>query len=222
MKISKRNSYEHSTKRYDISVFIDVFRASTSLLYLFHQGVKEVVLPQHDDLIPSLLKKEFILVSEVYAEGLDNSPSQILNSKLKDKSIVLRTTNLTTSIVNNSNFSLAVVAGFANIGEVTKYIQRLGVTTIEIIMASNYEKKQVAVEDESCANMLEGYLKGENLSEIPNLNKIKNNIEEFRNKGFKMPEHYWTDLNIAMSIDKVSIVPRIIQENNEIIRFILN
>jgi len=222
LKILKRHSYEHSSYTFDISVFIDVFRASTSLLCLFHQGVKEVILPQKDDLIPSLLTKEFQLVSEVYSEGLDNSPSQILNSNLKGKKIMLRTTNLTTVIINNSKFKHAVVAGFANIGAIVQYIQNLNPATTEIIMASHYEKNQVALEDKSCADMLEGLLYGEYFSEIPNLNSIKNEIENRKKSKFYYPEHYWNDLNLAMRIDSIPIVPRILKENKEVIRFVLN
>ena len=207
---------------YDISVFIDVFRASTSLVFLFHQGVKEIVLPQEDDLIPSLLKNGYLLVSEVYTEGLDNSPSQILNTRLKDEKIVLRTTNFTTAILNNLDFKLGLAACFANIGAIAQYIKNLNPVAIEIIMASQFNRGQPAVEDESCADMLEGLLSGSKSSVIPNLDRINSYIEERKKSGIKYLDHYWDDLDIAMTIDQVSIVPKIVKDNKETVRFIVD
>ena len=222
MKISKRHSYNHQTDKADISVFIDVFRASTSLPLLFHQGVKEVVLLQNDDLIPSFLDKEYILVSEVYSKGMDNSPSQILGTNLKDKNIVLRTTNFTTAILNNLSFNSGLAASFANIGAITQYIQNQNPETLEIVMASQYSRREAAVEDESCADMLEGLLLGMRFSEIPNLSGINTQIEELKKSDFKYFDHYWKDLDIALTIDQVSIVPRIINENRKIVRFVVD
>lgn len=221
MDITKRHAFERQAATFDVSVFIDVFRASTSLSYLFHQGVKEVILPRHDEHIPSLLKEGFWLVSEVYSDGLDNSPSQILNTELKDQNVVLRTTNFTTAILHNSNFKLGIAAAFVNIGAVSKFIQSINPTTIEIIMAGHFSKKQGAVEDESCANMLEGLLNGNECLKIPNLDNVNSYIEDRKKHSFEYPDHYWNDLKLALMINQVTFVPRIIKEHKDMVRFVV-
>ena len=75
MKIHLRNSYEPALPDSDLTVFVDVFRASTTLCSIMSRPVKKVLGINDYDIIKKHLNEEFILFSEVFNDGYDNSPT---------------------------------------------------------------------------------------------------------------------------------------------------
>ena len=220
MNIVKRHAYEQKEKTHEMTVFIDVFRASTSLLYLFQRNVEEIILPLNDDRIPTLLNQGYVLVSEVLSDGLDNSPTQILNTNLHGKKVILRTGNLSTAILNNPPCHHAVVAGFANIGIVGQHIRTVSPCSVELLMASHYTEKRAALEDESCAELLECILQGESCKGIPYLMDIEAEIESRKSRSLNYPAHYWEDLTLALQVDSVPMIPKIIKRVDDVFQFV--
>src|SRR5690349_17997087 len=102
MHITIRNSYDppRSTSP-DVAVFFDVFRASTTLLALVHVGAAKIYSANDEETCRSFHKQGYELVSEVFAGGIDNSPSQVLTGSYKGRQIIHKSTNLTAAVFHN-------------------------------------------------------------------------------------------------------------------------
>ena len=91
-------------KNYNISessiiVVVDLLRATSVISTAFHYGVKDIIpVSSVSDAKKFLNTKNTIVAAERNAEALDgfdygNSPFQYMNSEIKNKTLVLTTTN---------------------------------------------------------------------------------------------------------------------------------
>lgn len=220
LNVTIRNSYQSPAVKHDLTVFIDVFRASTTLLTLLKHGAGEVVGINDSALVRTYMSRGYLLVSEVINEGLDNSPSQVENHGVSGEKVVMKTGNLITAIFNNLHFEQAVVAGFANLDEVTGYIRQNGHRTIDIVAASHFEERYAALEDVSCAQTLADRLRGIPVNNTPLIREIHGRISRKRHTGVSgLPEHYWTDVEFALRMNTIPLVPEIIKLDDGVVEF---
>jgi len=219
MIIDIRNSYQPGAGEYDLTVFIDVFRASTTLLYIFRSGALEVIGVNRRDVIDGYLEKGYRLVSEVYGDGIDNSPSLIMNSSLAGVRVLQKTGNLTTAIFNNLNFKKAIVAGFVNLDAAAEYIKGAKIERVEIVAASNFEEKKEDVEDISCATAIKSLIEGLPVGEYYRMDRIREKIGTRKSGTFQFPDNYWFDLELALERNTVPLVPEVIKNGADEVRF---
>lgn len=212
MDIRIFRSYEKNDFNSEVTVFIDVFRAATTLACIFEKGCNKVVIPMDDAQIPGYIDQGYALVSEVLKTGMDNSPSSFLNLNEKIEKVVFRTRNLTTSIINNLGFNKGLIAGFVNIDSVVSHIKEQGYTSVKIIPASYFSKKKPAIEDQACASMLEKKLSGIECTSIPFKDKIDKHINNRRIGAKAYPDYYWDDVKIALNCNSVSNLMEIVKE----------
>ena len=121
------NWYNENINSENIVVVIDVLRATSVISTAFHYGVKEIIPVQSLEEAKNYQGKEnYIVAAERNAmpiEGFDfgNSPFHYMNDKVKDKTLVLTTTNGTKALEIAKN-QICITASFVNFDSVVKYL----------------------------------------------------------------------------------------------------
>lgn len=146
----------------DYVVVIDVLRATSNLLCLFERGAARII-PMTDIEEAKSYKLEHpdcVLAGERGGKKIDgfqlgNSPTETLNAKLKNKVIVLTTTNGTQAIIEASKSSHAYVCSLLNLTKVADRIGKMMRETrkdLTIICSGNMG--QASLEDLYCCGAL--------------------------------------------------------------------
>jgi phosphosulfolactate phosphohydrolase-like enzyme len=222
MKVYIRNSFEKSECQSELTVFIDILRASTTLLYLLKNRPKSILSFGSIEKLKGHMEQKdgkCMLFSEQFNEYFDNSPSIADNSNITGENVIHMSGNLTTSIFNNLDFKRAIIAGFVNINRVSQFITENKFHLVEIIASSHFHEKIEAVEDIACAKMLKMLLEGEITKEIPDKEKIDAKIGKRRNGIYEFPEHYWKDIELALEINTIPLLLEIVKEDSDRVRF---
>ena len=121
------NWYDKNINSESIVVVIDVLRATSVISTAFHYGVKEIIPVQSlEDARNYQSEENHIVAAERNAmpiEGFDfgNSPFHYMNDKVKDKTLVLTTTNGTKALEIAKN-QICITASFVNFDAVVKYL----------------------------------------------------------------------------------------------------
>ncbi len=108
-------------------VVVDILRATTVISTAFHYGIKDLIPVSELQEAQGYLNKEgYIVAAERNAEPIEgipygNSPFQYMNEKVRDKTLVLTTTNGTKAI-HLSKHHEVITASFVNIIAVFNYI----------------------------------------------------------------------------------------------------
>jgi 2-phosphosulfolactate phosphatase len=108
-------------------VVVDILRATTVISTAFHYGIKDLIPVSVVEEAQGYLNKEsYIVAAERNAEPIEgipygNSPFQYMNEKVRDKTLVLTTTNGTKAI-HLSKHHEVITASFVNINAVFNYI----------------------------------------------------------------------------------------------------
>lgn len=217
MEVIIRNSFEPSDKVSELAVFIDVFRGSTSIIYLLSGGAGEVLGIKDEKELKSALAAGYRLVSEVVKTGMDNSPGKILAAGPRGGKFVHKSGNLTEAVFANPGWERAMICGFVNLDAVAARIRADGVSSVTIIPAHHFAEKMKAVEDESCAVMLKELLSGAEVEEYPYYPEIEAKIRRRKSSGYPFPAHYWEDLRLALRRNTVPVVPEIFKADGKVL-----
>jgi 2-phosphosulfolactate phosphatase len=108
-------------------VVVDILRATTVISTAFHYGIKDLIPVSELEEAQGYLNKEgYIVAAERNAEPIEgipygNSPFQYMNEKVRDKTLVLTTTNGTKAIHLSKKHEV-ITASFVNINAVFNYI----------------------------------------------------------------------------------------------------
>jgi len=119
--------FEKYTNPDSIVVVIDVLRATSVISTAFHYGIKEIIPVQSLEEAKNYQGKEnHIVAAERNAmpvDGFDygNSPFHYMNDKVKDKTLVLTTTNGTKALEIVKNHK-TITASFVNFDAVVDYL----------------------------------------------------------------------------------------------------
>lgn len=146
-----------------IVLMIDVLRASTTVAAALSNGARELIvfesLEKAVRLYNTLSKGGAVLGGErggVKPSGFDagNSPFDYTGELVKDKTVILTTTNGTIVFQNAKHAKVRIIAGFVNINAVLDYVRNLLTkenppSTIKILAAGN--KGKLSYEDTICA-----------------------------------------------------------------------
>ncbi len=116
-----------------IVIIIDVIRATSTIATFFGEGGKEVFIVERVDeafALRETLKEEVLLAGErggLKVEGFDfdNSPIALKNSDIKNKTLVLTTTNGTRAIKRYKDVSYLFVGAFLNLDALTEEVSFL-------------------------------------------------------------------------------------------------
>ncbi len=182
MKVTIRNSYEEEIKEADVTLFIDIFRASTTLNYIFKSKPQHVVGVNTLEDAKFWMNKTYLLVSEVFDGGFDNSPKEMKNRNLDGKKIVHKSSNLTNAVFSKAELSVGLIVGLVNVDSVKEYLWENNFSHVEIVMAADFSGKRESVEDKACAFFLKSLLSGESAEEYPFAKEIEKKISKKKNE----------------------------------------
>jgi phosphosulfolactate phosphohydrolase-like enzyme len=157
-------------RKLDVSVVIDVLRATSTAIVLAARGVERLIVvatPAEIMRLEPPKNGRYLLFSEMswiggVADRVDNSPRIAQGVDLTGRIPVLVTTNGTRAIRAAVACSREVLlAGFLNIGAVNRYVQQNHPGRVSVLPAGDFLGAKPHFEDEQCATALEMQLRGE-------------------------------------------------------------
>ncbi len=193
-----------------ISVIIDVFRASNTILACLGRGAECVIPVCSLDDARGLKKKNprSLLFGErkgLVPDGVDYGNSPVLASKLrlKGKRVILTTSAGTQGILGAGKSDEVIVGSFANACAVVDYITKRNLLKVSLV-AIGLEAHSACVEDELCAE----YIRGRLLGKFPDFEGVKREIlrSDGANRLRRLKQD--DDLDFCLKLDVYDIVPR--------------
>jgi 2-phosphosulfolactate phosphatase len=135
---------------------IDVLRATTTITAALNNGAKEVIPVSSIEFAMKLSGSHTLLGGERHTKkiegfSLGNSPCEYTEDIVKNKSIIIYTTNGSKAIVKAKFAKTVICCSFPNLEISAKYLLSLG-TDIEIVCSGN--NGMFSIEDTVCAGML--------------------------------------------------------------------
>lgn len=215
MRVEIRNAFTPPQQIPDARVFIDVFRASTTSLALLDAGVDSLLIANDLKLIQKLSQDGYLLVSEVFDLGIDNSPTIVKKRNLQRARAVLKTANLTTAIEKNIFKGPMFIGCFNNIDAIANYIQKENYHSVELIPAGLMAQQIPLLEDSHFAEALKAKLTESPSAYDPEL--LNSHIKKLKEKEHH-PDHYWDDLALAIQLNISKSVPSIQIEGPNLFR----
>jgi len=210
MEVQIKSCIEGARQAQGVTVIIDVFRSSNTILACMAQGAKAII-PVGKLEEAYRIKKNYphhLLIGERKSqtpEGFDfgNSPSKATKVKLKNKEVILTTSAGTQGIVNARAADEILIGSFANAGSLLQYIRQKNATYVTLV-PMGFESSEKAEEDEQCAQYLKELLVGQT-SDFEQIKKII-----LRSKGAKRLTSIGRedDLHYALQLDVHPIIPR--------------
>jgi len=225
------------SKSDSIFVYIDVLRASTSVCSALYFGAREVIpvetMEKALDIYKNLSSDIRLLAGERNGEkpmgfNLGNSPVEFNEDIVKDKSIILTTTNGTIAFNLGKKAKFRVIASFTNLSLVVSYIYNVAIKDkiyhCNIICAGN--QGHFAYEDSLCAGAIIDKLNTlMNDIELNDASRLSMEIYNLHNNDLlhfvKSTEHakiliekgFEKDIDDAFTFDKFPVLP-LIEGNN--------
>lgn len=158
----------------DINIIIDVIRAFTVSHFAFLSGAKRIYLTNSETkalaykkALPNVLLSGEVKGFKIESFDFGNSPYDMKNIDLNDKTLVQKTTNGVKATLNSLNSDAVFVTGFSNAKSTARYIRErmkdIKKDTISInIIASN----ESGEDDLACAKYMKSWILSEqNISE---------------------------------------------------------
>jgi 2-phosphosulfolactate phosphatase len=182
---------EGAKKAKGLTVVIDVLRAFSVACYMTENGA-ERIYPVGDIEIAYQLKKqnpEFILVGERLEKkpkGFDfgNSPSQMGQFDLKQKTVVHTTSSGTQGISNATNADQIITGSFVNADAIARYVKRSQPDVLSLV-CMGYASQYPTEEDTFCAEYIKQVLEGEQ----PDFKTMVETIKNTSGRRFFLPEN---------------------------------
>ncbi|MEN9521892.1 MAG: hypothetical protein RL065_269 [Bacteroidota bacterium] len=209
-----------------IAVVIDVLRATTTICAAFEYGVEKIIpVSSIDECLTYKSQTNYLLAAERDAqlpEGFTygNSPHQYMNNEVRNKTLVLTTTNGTKMLHLCLTANQIVIGSFVNIDAISKYLLQ---QNKPVIMACSAWKDKVNIEDSLMAGGVLHRLKndftfacdsGKMMEQLYQI--AKDDIYEFH----KQANHFGRLINLGASDDlkycltenKTNVVPILKQD----------
>lgn len=188
----------------DVRIVIDVFRASTTAIALLDASVEELLVANELDILKRYSALGYLVVSEVFDLGIDNSPTLVKKTCSASSKVILKTTNLTAAIASNSFDGTLLVAGFVNLAATVKYIRQHDFERVEILPAGRMSAQQPTMEDSACAALFASHLNGVTIE--GNYRTDLERLIETKRQQENKASHYLDDIVHAIQEDLSSIV----------------
>ena len=209
MEIKIKSCLEGARQAEGLTVIIDVFRSSNTIITCLGQGA-DYVIPVGKLERAYQLKKDhpqYLLAGERNSqapEGFDfsNSPSHVSQLDLSQKKVILTTSAGTQGIVNARDADEIVIGSFANASAIVDYIQQKQ-PEIVTLAPMGFASSEKAEEDEQCAF----YLKERLLGRQPDLEEITNKIRQSKGAARLTRIGRQDDLEFGLKVDLYKMVP---------------
>lgn len=214
----------HNIKKSDnnsIIVVIDVLRAFSVTSAALECGVRNIYLlstPEEAfsarmDIEQSVIAGE---LDGIKVQGFDhgNSPTEIINSKLKGKNLILRTTNGVMTVSNVIKKGEVLCASFRNALNTVKYIKgKLSQDSIDIELIATDRKG--SDEDLACAEMIAEMIKSDSqVTPDQYLVRAQNSQNAHKYHDLAQPNFLMSDLMYCSELDPLAPATRCIIDSN--------
>lgn len=164
MKVEILEFVEGAQNAKGVTVIIDVFRAFTVGCYAFDSGAVRIIATAGVD-EAFVLKKKYsnsVLVgerNEKIIDGFDfgNSPTEIIKTDLRGKTVIHTTTAGTQGLINAVNADIVLTGSFVNARAVVNYIKAVNPENVSLV-AMGYRGTISTEEDLLCAELIESSL----------------------------------------------------------------
>lgn len=156
------NDYDYFKGQFDIVVVIDVLRATSAISSAINNGVKSVIPVSTIEEAKAYQDKGFLVGAErqgKIVEGFDfgNSPYSYMKPELKDKDIVLSTTNGTRAINIAKDAPTVIIGALINLETIIRWLTEQNKNVL--CLCSGWKDK-FNLEDTICGGAIaEGLLK---------------------------------------------------------------
>ncbi len=163
-------SFQEEDLRDKTAVMIDVLRASSTIVNALASGAKGVIpvadMGAGSRISQSMDTKNMLLCGEKGGEKIEgydlgNSPLEYTPDKVKDKTIILNTTNGTKALMRASLSREIVVGSFLNLASVADYLA----DKEDIVLVCAGWRGRMSLEDLLCAGNIIYELTGDKLPE---------------------------------------------------------
>ncbi len=214
--------------RADVNIVIDVIRAFSVSFYAFENGVKEIILVSNEEeaLISRSNVDDVVLSGEIAGYKIEkfdfgNSPYDISNTNLNQKTLIQKTTNGVSVAVNSLDAENTFVTGFVNSFTLAEYIKKL-------IKSSNKKDFKINIiashpsgdDDLACAQYLENLIleRSRDIKELEESTVNRIIKSDAAQKFLDENNHDFSVLDLIMTMDtkKGDFVMEIIQDLDKI------
>ncbi len=215
---------KNSTTKSEIAILVDILRASSTITSALFYGAKEI--------IPTLeIQTAFKLAAENNALlmgerncvkiknfDLGNSPVEITEEKVRDKTIVFSSTNFPKTLSSSKNSPLILIGSFLNLNVITKYAYKFALeNTLDICFVLAGSENNSSDEDHAFAGASALILsKNENISFDKNILRaihfvskkgIENCILDSIHAGKLIKSGFQKDVKFSIKRDIFNVVP---------------
>lgn len=217
MKIEILEFVDGARKAKGVAVIIDVFRAFSVACYAFDAGAARVITTSDVEEAFSLKRKYSGAVlagerKEKKIEGFDlgNSPTEVLKTDLRGKTLIHTTSAGTRGLANAINADIVLTGSLINAGAVAGYIKNLNPEHVSLV-AMGYRADTSADEDLLCAELIASLLK----DEVPVPEERVAGLRDTSGKRFFIPENIDfsppTDFFLCTMVNRFNFVLRAIK-----------
>lgn len=212
MKIDILEFLEGARQARGIVVIIDVFRAFSVSCYAYDAGAVRIIATAGKEDALTVKKKytNSILIgekNEKKIEGFDlgNSPTEIIKTDLRGKTVIHTTTAGTLGLINAVNGDMVITGSFVNSGAIVNYIRSINPPLVSLV-AMGYRAVERAEEDLLCAELIAESLGNKNTDFLYRINDLQNSSGSrfFRpeNIDFSPP----TDFFLCTMVNKFNFI----------------
>ena len=203
-----------------IVVVIDILRATSTITTIINNDAKALIAVKNESSALEYKSDNYLIGGERNGEtipGFDfgNSPFDYNKDLVRNKTVILTTTNGTKCIEMSSNASEVIIGSFLNLTAVVNYVQGKGkdivlfcagwkdkVNLEDSLFAGAFALKiQNAIKDDSTLLCMKAYENGE--EDLFETLKKSNHFNRLKNKGVV------DDIKYCCNIDTTDVVPKL-------------
>jgi 2-phosphosulfolactate phosphatase len=219
MEIQILQLLEGAKKAKGLTVIIDVLRAFSTACYAFDKGVSKIYPVGNLELAYQFKREnpDFILVgerNEQKPEGFNfgNSPSQLIQGNIENKTIIHTTSSGTQGIVNARNADEIITGSFVNAGAIVRYIKNKKPKHVSLV-CMGYACQYSTDEDTFCAQ----YIKNELEGIFSDFNEMVETIKAGDGARFFDPQKQsWSpqeDFELCFSLNRFDFILKVERKN---------
>lgn len=215
MEIKRLSLISGAREAKGLTVVIDVLRAFTTAAYVIANGAKLIVPVGSLEGAFELkrLHPDWVLMGERggrRVEGFDygNSPYEVSHVDFTARTVIQTTGAGTQGVVNAAGAETTLLGSFVTAGAIVRYIEMARPKVVSLV-AMGSRGIEPSEEDESCADYIEGCLKGR----PPDIDEIRRRIRAAPSgaKFFdpSQPQFREEDFRLALQLDRFDFILRV-------------
>ena len=218
MKVEINRCLEGAKIADGITVVIDVFRASNTIIACLNGGAEHII-PVGELKDAYSLKREnphHLLFGErggIPPEGFDhdNSPAKAIKLNLNGKKIILTTSAGSQGIVYSKNAEETLIGSFANARVIVDYLKNKNPEKVTLLAIGN-QAIEPATEDEECARYLKSQLEDADID----LDQIRESIlkSDGANRLRRLGQE--DDMEFCLKLDTYKVIPKFDRKTGKI------